>query len=73
MLAGIGSSLLLPLAIVAMFSIGGIIFVLALIGGAAASVAAHEGGIGPWRRVAAAILLVGAASACCGLGFLVTS
>jgi hypothetical protein len=73
MLAGIGSSLLLPLAVAAGFSIGGIIFVLALIGGAAASIAAHESGVGPWRRVAAAILLVGAASGLLVAGFLVTT
>jgi hypothetical protein len=72
LLAGIGSSLLLPLAIAAGFSIGGIIFVLALIGGAAASVAAHEGGIGPWLRVAAAILLFAAASGLLLAGFGVT-
>lgn len=72
LLAGIGSCLLLPLAVAAGFSIGGLIFVLALIGGAAASVAANEGGIGPWRRVAAAIVLVGAASGLLLAGFGVT-
>jgi hypothetical protein len=72
LLAGIGSSLLVPLAVAAGFSIGGAIFVLAVIGGAAASVAAHEGGIGPWRRAAAAILLVGAASGLLLIGFLLT-
>jgi hypothetical protein len=69
LLAGIGSSLLLPLAVAAGFSIGGIILVLTLIGGASASVAAHEGGIGPWLRVAAAILLVAAASGLLVVGF----
>jgi hypothetical protein len=72
LLAGIGSSLLLPLAVASGFSIGGAIFVLALIGGAAASVAAHEGGIGPWLRVAAAFVLVSAASGLLLIGFLLT-
>ena len=73
LLAGLGSSLLLPLAIVAMFSIGWIIFALAVVGGATASIAAHEGGIGPWQRVAAAIFMVGAASVLLWAGLLVTT
>lgn len=73
LLAGIGSSLLLPLAVAAAFSIGGAILVLALIGGAAASGAAHDGEIGPWRRVAAAVLLVAASSGLLVAGFMVTA
>jgi hypothetical protein len=73
LLAGAAACMLVPLAIIGMWSIGPIVLVLALIGGGAASVAAHEGGIGPWRRVGAAILLVGAAAGLMVIGIMATA
>jgi hypothetical protein len=73
LLAGVGASILAPLAVAAMFSIGLLILVPALVGGGSASIAAYEGGIGPWGRAAAAVVLVGAAVGLLLLGFTLTA
>jgi hypothetical protein len=73
LLAGIGSAMLLPLAVAAMFSIGILILPLAVMGGASASIAAHEAGIGPWQRAAAALGLVAVSAGLLLLGFQLTA
>jgi len=73
LLAGVAACMLLPLAFAAMFSIGLLVLVIALIGGGAASVAAYEGGVGTWQRVAAALLLVIGGTALLILGFSLTT
>jgi len=50
-----------------------VVLVIALIGGGVASVAAYEGGIGTWQRVAAALLLVIGGTALLILGFSLTT
>ena len=73
LLAGFGASMLAPLAVAAMFSIGLLILVPALVGGGSASIAAYEGGIGPWGRAGAAAVMVGAAVGLLLLGFQLTA
>lgn len=61
LLAGSATAMLAVLAVAALFSIGIALLLVALLVGASASVAAHEGGIGPlWRMVWLVVFLVGA-------------
>ena len=73
LLAGIAACMLLPLAFASLFSIGLMMFAVALIGGGAASVAAYEGGVGTWQRVGASLLLVAASTGLLLLGFSLTT
>jgi hypothetical protein len=73
LLVGAGAALLIPAAVAALFSFVLMILVPALLAGWAASMAAHEGGIGAWQRVAAAVLLVVAASGLLLVGFNLTA
>jgi hypothetical protein len=58
LVAGIASAMLAVLSVPALMSIGTALFLVALLAGSSASVAAHEGGIGPLSRIGWLVVLL---------------
>jgi hypothetical protein len=72
LLSGIATAMLVVLSVPAALSIGVALFLIALLAGSSASVAAHEGGIGPLGRIVWLVALLAGMGLFLAIGFQLT-